>query len=111
MGRVGRWIPPGGVERPPYREFMEPLLDYIRQFTTSQNLNDVITIIVPQLIPSHWWENFLHTRTAEALRKELLQQKNIIITESLPDRLAILAQVVGGRMFLTRPLFNSVSAG
>ncbi len=65
----------------PYREFMEPLLDYIRQFTTSQNSNDVITIIVPQFIPSHWWENFLHTRTAEALRKELLQQKNIIITE------------------------------
>ena len=65
----------------PYREFMEPLLDYIRQFTTSQNSNDVITIIVPQFIPSHWWENFLHTRTAEALRKALLQQKNIIITE------------------------------
>ena len=65
----------------PYRVFLDPLLDYIRQFTASQATNDVITIIVPQFVPRHWWENFLHTRTAEALRKELLHQKNIIITE------------------------------
>jgi hypothetical protein len=36
---------------------------------------------VPQFIPKHWWNNFLHTRTAEVLRKVLLQREDIVITE------------------------------
>jgi len=65
----------------PYRLFIEPLLDYIDHLEESTKPNEIITIVVPQFIPRHWWETFLHTRTAEALRKVLLHRKNIVITE------------------------------
>jgi amino acid transporter len=65
----------------PYRLFLEPLLDYIDKISALQLPNEIITIIVPQFIPKHWWVNILHTRTAESLRKALLHRENIVITE------------------------------
>ena len=65
----------------PYRLFLEPLLEYIDKIGEVQKVNDLITIVVPQFIPVHWWTNFLHTRTAETLRKALMHRENIIITE------------------------------
>ncbi len=69
------------VLKSPYRLFLEPLLDYIDKLTAVAGPTDIITIVVPQFIPKHWWTNFLHTRTAEALRKELLHRDNVVITE------------------------------
>lgn len=65
----------------PYRLFLEPLLDYIEKITAVQAPNEIITIVVPQFIPRHWWTNLLHMRTAESLRKALLNRRNIVITE------------------------------
>ena len=65
----------------PYRLFLEPLLEYIDKLAAIQAPNDVITIVVPQFVPKHWWTNILHMRTAESLRRALLYRKNIIITE------------------------------
>ena len=65
----------------PYRLFLEPLLDYIDKISAIQAPNEIITIVVPQFIPKHWWTNILHMRTAESLRKTLLHRKNIVITE------------------------------
>ncbi|HNR02953.1 MAG TPA: APC family permease [Anaerolineaceae bacterium] len=65
----------------PYRLFLEPLLDYIDKVSIILAPNEIITLVVPQFIPKHWWANFLHMRTAETLRKALLNRKNIIITE------------------------------
>ncbi|HCS40691.1 MAG TPA: permease [Anaerolineaceae bacterium] len=65
----------------PYRLFLEPLLEYIDKIALIQLPNELITIVVPQFIPKHWWTNFLHMRTAESLRKTLLHRKNIVITE------------------------------
>lgn len=65
----------------PYRLFLEPLLDYIDQLEEVTRPNEIITIVVPQFIPKYWWEQFLHTRTAESLRQALLHRDNIVITE------------------------------
>jgi amino acid transporter len=65
----------------PYRLFLEPLLQYINKISVIQAPNEIITIVVPQFVPKHWWTNLLHMRTAESLRKALLHQKNIVITE------------------------------
>jgi amino acid transporter len=66
----------------PYRLFVEPLLEYIEKVSIHHHRNDeMITIVVPQFIPKHWWENFLHARTAETLRKVLLNRKDIVIME------------------------------
>ncbi|MEN6529340.1 MAG: APC family permease [Anaerolineaceae bacterium] len=65
----------------PYRLFLEPLLEYIDKISTVMAPNEIITLVVPQFVPRHWWTNFLHMRTAETLRKALLHRKNIVITE------------------------------
>ena len=65
----------------PYRLFLEPLLEYVDKINAILAPNEIITLVVPQFLPKHWWSNFLHMRTADTLRKALLYRKNIIITE------------------------------
>jgi amino acid transporter len=65
----------------PYRLFMEPLLEYIDRIESVRRPDEIITILVPQFVPKHWWAGFLHSRTAETLRKVLLQRKDIVIME------------------------------
>ncbi|MBP9040195.1 MAG: APC family permease [Anaerolineaceae bacterium] len=65
----------------PYRLFLEPLLEYIDKISAILGPNEIITLVVPQFIPKHWWTRFLHMRTADSLRQVLLQRKNIVITE------------------------------
>lgn len=69
------------VLKSPYRLFLEPFLDYVLELKQKMGRDETITIVVPQFIPKHWWTNFLHERTAEALRRELLTQDEIIIIE------------------------------
>lgn len=65
----------------PYRLFVEPLLEYIEELDTLRQPNEMITVVVPQFIPKHSWNNLLHTRTADTLRKVLFNMKNIVIIE------------------------------
>jgi hypothetical protein len=65
----------------PYRLFIEPLLNYIDQIDELRQPGETITIVVPQFVPKHWWTNALHMRTANNLRKALLERENIVITE------------------------------
>jgi amino acid transporter len=65
----------------PYRLFLEPLLDYIDEILSSRQVNETITIVVPQFIASKRVYNALHMQTAEMLRRELLSTPGVVITE------------------------------
>jgi amino acid transporter len=65
----------------PYRLFLEPLLDYIEEISCCRQPNEIITIVVPQFVPHHWWNGFLHTQTALTLRWALLFRKDIVVTD------------------------------
>ncbi|HZU87267.1 MAG TPA: APC family permease, partial [Anaerolineaceae bacterium] len=65
----------------PYRLFQEPLLEYINKVDSVRRKDELITIIVPQFVPKHWWQNYLHARTANSLRKALLHRPGVVITE------------------------------
>lgn len=65
----------------PYRLLLEPLLGYIEQIAVQRQPNEIITIIVPQFVPRHWWHNLLHTQTAMLLRVMLLFKPGIVITD------------------------------
>lgn len=64
----------------PYRLFVEPLLEYIDEIDMQRQPNEIITIVVPEFVPRHWWSTLLHTQTAVALRLALLFHKDIVIT-------------------------------
>jgi amino acid transporter len=64
-----------------YRLFMEPLLNYIDEIDQQRQTNELITIVVPQFVARTRLANLLHTRTADTLRKVLIFQKDIVITD------------------------------
>ena len=65
----------------PYRLMIEPLLAYIEQIDAQRQPNEIITIVVPQFVPKHWWANALHAQTALFLRAALLFKRDIVITD------------------------------
>jgi amino acid transporter len=65
----------------PYRLFLEPLLGYIQDIADQRQPNETITIVVPQFVPRHWWNNLLHTHAALMLRLALLFKPGIVITD------------------------------
>ncbi len=65
----------------PYRLLLEPLLSYIQQIADQRQPNEAITIVVPQFVPKHWWNNLLHTQAAWMLRLALLFKPGIVITD------------------------------
>ena len=65
----------------PYRLLLERLLDYIEKVAAQRQPNEVITIVVPQFVPKHWWHNLLHTQTAMLLRLALLFKPGIVIID------------------------------
>lgn len=65
----------------PYRLFLEPLVDYIEEVVAQRQLNDTVTIVVPQFVPRRWWHNLLHTQTALFLRLALMFRSGIVITD------------------------------
>lgn len=65
----------------PYRLLLEPLLEYIDEIDGCRQPNEIITIVVPQFVPRHWWHNLLHTQTAFLLRLVLLFRPGIVVTD------------------------------
>src|SRR5215216_4155200 len=65
----------------PYRLFIEPLLEYIKDIIDKRQANETITVVVPQFIPSKRWHNALHMRTANVLREELLSKHGVVVTD------------------------------
>ena len=55
-------------------------MDYIEKIRTGQP-NELLTIVVPQFVPAHWWENLLHNQTALMLRFALLFKPGVVIVE------------------------------
>jgi amino acid transporter len=64
----------------PYRLLIEPLLEYIEEINRLRQPNEVITIVVPEFIPRHRYNNLLHTQTAFWLRLALMFKPGIVIT-------------------------------
>jgi amino acid transporter len=65
----------------PYRLLLEPILDYINRLLVARDPNELLTIVVPQFIPKHWWENLLHNQTALLLRAALVFKRGLVIVE------------------------------
>jgi len=65
----------------PYRLFIEPLLEYIDEIDAQKQPNEVISIVVPQFVAHNIFSFILHTRTADTLRRVLLNRKDIVILE------------------------------
>jgi amino acid transporter len=69
----------------PYRSFNEPLLAYIDALR-HQDPEACVTVVLPEFVPAHWWEHFLHNQTALRLKAALLFRRNVV-TINIPYHL------------------------
>ena len=79
----------------PYREITRPLLAFINE-VDDRRRDDVITVILPELVVRHWWQQLLHNQTALALKGRLLFRPNTIVI-SVPTQLGAATDGVSGR--------------
>jgi hypothetical protein len=71
----------------PYRSLSGPLLAYIDALKES-NPRDTITVVLPEYVPSQWWEQLLHNQTALRLKAALLFHPGIVVT-NVPYHMAV----------------------
>lgn len=81
--RWEKWIAdiPLVVIDSPYRELMHPLVSYVQAIAAKSPPDEVITVVVPEFVPSRWWHNFLHMQSATWLRLALRRVPDVIVVD------------------------------
>jgi amino acid transporter len=72
----------------PFRSLTGPLLAYIDALKES-NPHDTITVVLPEYVPSRWWEHLLHNQTALRLKAALLFHPGVVVT-NVPYHMAVM---------------------
>ena len=63
----------------PYRELRRPLLEFLDRLDEKYE-NDNVTVIIPEFVVSHWWENILHNQSALRIKRWLLFRRGTMVT-------------------------------
>ena len=74
----GQGIPLVVVESP-YRSLTAPLLQYLLEIKKLE-CADLVTVVVPEYVPDHWWEHILHGQSAQFLKLALLFTPGFVVT-------------------------------
>ena len=62
----------------PYRSVVRPLLAYLEETDQHEPERGMAVVILPEIVPAHWWQNLLHNQTTLMLKAVLLfrQEQN-----------------------------------
>ena len=64
----------------PYRSVLGSLLDYIEEHL-EKDPECWITVVLPEILPAHWWQNVLHGQRALLLKGALLFKDRVVVTD------------------------------
>src|SRR5262249_56319342 len=80
--RWGKWGlgVPLVVLTSPYRSLLRPLLDYLDQIQARGD-EQMVTIVLPEFLPRHWWQHALHNQTALLVKGALLFRRNTVVAD------------------------------
>ncbi|MBI5869350.1 MAG: APC family permease [Actinobacteria bacterium] len=62
-----------------YRSVIEPLMDYIDGVRETHK-GGVITVVLPEFVPTKWWQHLLHNQTAWMIKGILLFKRGVVST-------------------------------
>ena len=62
----------------PYRELVEPVERFLVELD-ERWANDTISVIIPEFVVEHWYENLLHNQSALALKLALLDRPGTVV--------------------------------
>jgi amino acid transporter len=68
------------VLRSRYRSIIKPLIKFIETVEWRNSETDHITILIPQFIPKHGWQNVLHNQTSLLIRAYLFRNKDVTVS-------------------------------
>ncbi|MDB4917609.1 MAG: conserved rane protein of unknown function, Amino acid permease-associated [Gemmatimonadetes bacterium] len=63
----------------PYRSILKPLVEYVANLRMVSP-GELVTIVVPEIVPKRWWEHLLHNKTALYIRTAFLFKPNVVVT-------------------------------
>jgi hypothetical protein len=63
----------------PYRSILKPLVEYVENLRMVSP-GQLVTIVVPEVVPKHWWEHLLHNKTALYIRTAFLFRPKVVVT-------------------------------
>lgn len=86
----------------PYRSLVGPLLRYLDELQ-KQAPAATLTVVLPEYVPRHWWEQILHNQTALRIKAALLFRPGTVVI-SVPYHLERNAPVPSGTEFFQRRL-------
>jgi amino acid transporter len=62
----------------PYRSLVGPMLSYLDELQ-KQAPTATLTVVLPEYVPRHWWEQILHNQTALRLKAALLFRPGTVV--------------------------------
>lgn len=74
------------VVESPYREITRPVVEYVKSLRRASP-RDVVTVLIPEYVVGHWWENLLHNQSALRLKARLHFEPGVMIA-SVPWQLS-----------------------
>jgi len=63
----------------PYRSVLRPLVDYVNGLI-ERGEGDLVTLVVPEIVPRSWLGHLLHNKTALFIRTAFLFRPNVVVT-------------------------------
>ncbi|MGW5287332.1 hypothetical protein [Rhodococcus pyridinivorans] len=69
----------------PYREITRPVLDYLHRLR-HRYPHDAVTIVIPEFVVQHWWQQLLHNQSALRLKTRLHFEPGVVVA-SVPYQL------------------------
>jgi hypothetical protein len=63
----------------PYRSVLRPLVEYVEGLRLVLP-GELVTVVVPEVVPNKWWEHLLHNKTAFYIRTAFLFKPNVVVT-------------------------------
>ena len=70
---------PLAVVPSPYRSILKPLVEFVENLRMV-TAGELVTIVVPEIVPRRWWEHLLHNKTALYIRTAFLFKPNVVVT-------------------------------
>ncbi|MFE2042506.1 APC family permease [Streptomyces sp. NPDC059477] len=69
----------------PYREITRPVIEYVKSLRR-ESPRDAVSVIIPEYVVGHWYEQLLHNQSALRLKGRLLFTPGVMVT-SVPYQL------------------------
>jgi hypothetical protein len=72
----------------PYRDLVPPVMSFLDELDARNGEDHVTTVILPEFVVTHWWEQVFHNQNALALKAKLLFRPRTVVT-SVPFHVGV----------------------